>query len=71
MTLVHFDTPIARSLRGAPAANRPSHLSAHLIVKAIAAINNWRKRRQEQRALESLPLDVRKDLGWPAGDMRR
>lgn len=67
MTLVHFDTPTARSLRGAPAANRPSHL----IVKAIAAINNWRKRRHEQRALESLPLDVRKDLGWPAGDMRR
>ncbi|EHS49196.1 hypothetical protein PDO_3353 [Rhizobium sp. PDO1-076] len=67
MTLVHFDTPIARSLRGAPAANRP----AHLIVKAIAAINDWSTRRREQRTLESLPLDLRKDLGWPAGDMHR
>lgn len=75
MTLVHFDTPIARALRGAPAANRPArlpaNLPAHLVVKAIAAINDWRMRRRDQRALESLPLDLRKDLGWPAGDMRR
>lgn len=71
MTLVHFDTPTARSLRGAPAANRPARLPAHWIVKAIAAINNWRARREQLRALESLPFDVRKDLGWPAGDIRR
>ncbi len=71
MTLVHFDTPIARSLRGVPAANRPARLPALGIVKALAAVNDWRKRREQMRALESLPFDLRKDLGWPAGDMHR
>ena len=67
MTLVHFDTPMTRFLRGAPAANRP----AHLFVKATSAIAAWRRHREEQRALDAMPLDLRKDLGWPAGDIRR
>ncbi|ODS57270.1 MAG: hypothetical protein ABS40_06920 [Agrobacterium sp. SCN 61-19] len=38
-------------------------------LKALArAFADHRRQRLEQAALEALPFDLRKDLGWPAGD---
>jgi hypothetical protein len=41
-------------------------------VRVLArAIADHRRRRLEQVALEALPFDLRKDLGWPSGDTIR
>lgn len=37
----------------------------------LADLAARRHLRLDARALEGLPFDLRKDLGWPAGDMRR
>lgn len=31
-------------------------------------LSSWNRHRQEIRALESLPADLRKDFGWPGAD---
>ncbi len=37
------------------------------LARAVAA---HRRHRRELKALEAMPFDLRKDLGWPAGDIR-
>jgi hypothetical protein len=41
------------------------------ISDLLTRIADAERRRREQRALEALPFDLRKDLGWPAGDIHR
>lgn len=66
MTLVSFDTRIARH-RSRPSASADRF---RLLKAAIDDFMRWRVRRQEQKALDALPLDLRKDLGWPSTDGR-
>jgi hypothetical protein len=73
MTMVCCDTPMERSAAPTPAELAKAaagRLATSLdgLARAIAA---HRRRRLDQKALEALPFDLRKDLGWPAGDMRR
>lgn len=75
MTLVCCDTPTPRTARTAPtpavlARTVVGRLATHLngLARGIA---DRRRIRRDGEALAALPLDLRKDLGWPAGDMRR
>jgi hypothetical protein len=71
MTLLHYDTPLIRN----PDAHSPAIQLALRIVRSLSdgltRLADARRRRGEQRALENLPFDLRKDLGWPAGDIHR
>jgi hypothetical protein len=77
MTLLHYDTPLIRHPDAHSQANRlaPALQLALRIVRSLGdgltRLADARRRRREQRALENLPFDLRKDLGWPAGDIRR
>jgi hypothetical protein len=69
MTLLHFDTPmIPRPRAKAHALHRMARL-VRSISDLLTRIADAERRRREQRALEALPFDLRKDLGWPAGDI--
>jgi hypothetical protein len=71
MTLLHFDTPLIRSPR-APSAGIPLPFSAVRSLGALLTrLAEAGRRRREQRALDAMPFDLRKDLGWPAGDIHR
>lgn len=53
---------------------RASHAADRLAtaMKALArAFADHRRRRLDAAALEALPFDLRKDLGWPSGDTNR
>lgn len=77
MTLLHYDTPLIRHLDAHSQANRlaPAIQLALRIVRTLGdgliRLADGRRRRLDQRALDSLPFDLRKDLGWPAGDIHR
>ncbi|MGX5665881.1 hypothetical protein ACWKW9_07870 [Rhizobium daejeonense] len=65
MTLVFDEARFSRrSRRSWATAAIPAALNS-----VIAAWREWHRRRQEGLALEAMPFDLRKDLGWPAGDM--
>jgi hypothetical protein len=75
MTMVCCDTSISRT---APAVSTPGEMASraagHLATKLTGLVNAFaarRRRRLDQRALEGLPFDLRKDLGWPGGDIDR
>ncbi|MGV8936952.1 MAG: hypothetical protein ACOH2J_07490 [Allorhizobium sp.] len=42
-----------------------SHVPSQAIV-ALNAVRGWQTRRRTERALEGMPFDLRKDIGWPA-----
>jgi hypothetical protein len=71
MTLIHYDTPLIRR----PPATAVSAQATRTVVSALGRLfthlADARRRRLDQRALENLPFDLRKDLGWPAGDIGR
>lgn len=73
--------PIPRMIAGAERAHiasaastldeRASRAADRLAtaMKALArAFGDHRRRRRDAATLEALPFDLRKDLGWPAGD---
>lgn len=62
-------TAAARSLdeRASQAVDR----LATLIRTLSRALADHRRRRLDAAALEALPFDLRKDLGWPSGDTFR
>jgi hypothetical protein len=73
MTMVCCDTPISRT---APAVPTPGEMASraagHLATKLTGLVNAavaHRRQRRNAAALAALPFDLRKDLGWPAGDM--
>ena len=75
MTMVCATTPITRTAPAVPtpvdmARRAAGHLATKLnaLARAIAAD---RRRRRDAAALAALPFDLRKDLGWPAGDTHR
>lgn len=75
MTMVCSVTPEIRtaspaSMLAATAKAMAGHLAAKL-NRLAQAVAEHRRHRLEQAALEALPFDLRKDLGWPAGDTRR
>ena len=76
MTLIHYDTPLMRHPDAHSQANRLApaiHLALRIVRSlddGLTRLSEARRRRREQRALDALPLDLRKDLGWPAGDIR-
>ncbi len=50
---------------------RASHAADRLVtlIRTLSrAIADHRRRRLDAAALEALPFDLRKDLGWPSGD---
>lgn len=62
MTLAAFDTT------GRPASRR--HVTISGVFRPLSAaagrMNRWHRRRLDERAIEAMPFDLRKDLGWPA-----
>lgn len=51
----------------APAAGPRARPLAPLAA-AFASMNRWWVKRRAERAIEALPLEVRKDIGWPGID---
>lgn len=39
-----------------------------LILAAVAPLTAYWRRHRQQRALETIPFELRKDIGWPATD---
>lgn len=69
MTLAGFGTTT-----GSRTFRRPLAIAALAAPFASAAsrLRGWQNRRRTERALEGLPLDLRKDIGWPsAGPQER
>ena len=40
------------------------------LTSVTLAWRAWQRHRQAMAALNAMPLDLRKDLGWPASDTR-
>lgn len=74
MTLLHYDTPF-RISQTAPSSASLARRWAHFVVRTLGDFARHaadaQRRRSDQRALDALPLDLRKDIGWPAGDIHR
>lgn len=73
MTTVGYDSRIPSQSRRLPTvahpiAAAPVAASLAALVAASRALQSWRRRRADARALEALPFDLRKDIGWPASD---
>lgn len=83
MTMVYCETEMTRTALRAPAPaalakaaagnlakrmNRLAQTLAHTLVQTLA---DRRRARRNAAALAAMPDDLRKDLGWPAGDMHR
>ncbi|GEO83408.1 MULTISPECIES: hypothetical protein [Alphaproteobacteria] len=64
MTLASYDSRLTLPTRRLPQAAR----AFGPLVAVFARIRLWHERRANARALESLPFEARKDLGWPAVD---
>jgi|GEM_PF-1074662 len=64
MTLVGYDSRITLQNRRLPTVAHP----IAILMTAGRAVRQWQERRANARALEALPFDLRKDLGWPATD---
>lgn len=75
MTMVCSVSPMTPSATAAPTLAGLAKAAAGRLatwLNGLAhAIADHRRRRLDQRALEALPFDLRKDLGWPAGDTNR
>ncbi|KQW26961.1 hypothetical protein ASE36_19415 [Rhizobium sp. Root274] len=71
---MHYDTPLGISPT-APSSASLARRAAHAVLGTLGDLARCaaeaQRRRSEQRALDALPLDLRKDIGWPAGDIRR
>ncbi|RCW28710.1 hypothetical protein DFR48_101728 [Ciceribacter lividus] len=70
MRLASFGTTIT----GSRTFRRPLSLAALAAPLGSAAtqLRRWQNRRRTERALEGMPLDLRKDIGWPsAGPQER
>ncbi|MBC2773382.1 hypothetical protein H6M51_10935 [Rhizobium sp. AQ_MP] len=75
MTMVCCDSPTTPSATAAPtlagiAKAAAGRLATRFDVLA-STLADHRRRRLELAALEALPFDLRKDLGWPAHDTSR
>jgi len=64
MTLASFGT----TFTGSRTLRRPLTLAALTAPLASTAtqLRRWHDRRRTERALEGMPLDLRKDIGWPS-----
>ncbi|RYC23683.1 hypothetical protein [Ciceribacter ferrooxidans] len=64
MILASFGT----TFTGSRTFRRPLPLAALAAPFASAAtqLRRWQNRRRTERALEGMPLDLRKDIGWPS-----
>ncbi len=71
MTLIHYDTPLIRRPQATAVSGQATRTVVSALGRLFTRLGDARRRRLEQRALESLPFDLRKDLGWPAGDIHR
>lgn len=75
MTMVCCDTPITRpELTRIPTPGGMAKAAAGRLADSVnrlaRGLADGHRRRRDAAALAALPLDLRKDLGWPAGDMR-
>lgn len=64
MTSINYSDGYGRPIRPAPATGLFQPLG-RLVANAHSSWNRW----QQERALEAMPADMRKDLGWPTSDM--
>jgi len=75
MTMVCSVSPMTPSATAAPTLAGLAKAAAGRLATGLNGlahtIADHRRRRLDQHALEALPFDLRKDLGWPAGDTRR
>lgn len=55
------------STRSAGSGWRLPNLTAS-IFQLVAQVQAHRRHRQTEKMLESLPAELRKDIGWPASD---
>lgn len=64
MTLASFGT----TFTGSRALRRPLSMTTLTAPLASAAmqLRRWHDSRRTERALEGMPLDLRKDIGWPS-----
>lgn len=65
--------PFARAVKIAPTAPVATNLKPvpGQIARAWQAVAHWYALRRTARELESLPMDLRKDLGWRAPEIER
>ena len=84
MTIIGYDSRIPPQSRRLPtvmksvaapavaplSASIGASLAAPLAALAAASrqMRSWQQRRATARALEAMPFDLRKDIGWPASD---
>ncbi len=75
MTMVCCDTEMTRTARSAPTLAAMAKLAAGSLASHMNGLaRSYADRRRMKRdaaALAAMPDDLRKDLGWPAGDMHR
>lgn len=75
MTMVCSVSPMTPSATAAPTLAGLAKAAAGRLATSLNGLAHnlaeHRRRRLDQRALEALPFDLRKDLGWPAGDTER
>ncbi|PYB75110.1 MULTISPECIES: hypothetical protein [Rhizobium] len=74
MTMVCCDTPITRTAPAATLGAMARRAAGRLATKLnglARTIAEHHRARRDRAALEALPFDLRKDLGWPAGDTAR
>ena len=77
MTIIGYDSRIPSQSRRLPtvmhsATASPAASLPAAILAALAAtsrqMRSWQQRRADARAIEAMPFDLRKDIGWPASD---
>ena len=39
------------------------------LTRLFRAVSLWSQKRRTERMLESMPMDLRKDIGWPTTDI--
>lgn len=44
-----------------------THMPSRAII-ALNAVRGWQSRRRTERALEAMPYELRKDIGWPTSE---
>ncbi|MDQ0422988.1 hypothetical protein J2045_004038 [Peteryoungia aggregata LMG 23059] len=75
MTMVCSVSPLSRTATAAPTPGVMVKAAVGRLANSLegfaCAIAARRRRRLDQAALDALPFDLRKDLGWPAGDISR
>lgn len=70
MTVIMIEQDVATPRHGLRNVTQPSRRLAALAFGHYQRFATWRRKRAQERHLASLPMDMRKDFGWPGPDRR-